>query len=36
MHVHGHKMFIPEQPDGQGRIHHDLDFKDTTRICGKI
>ena len=35
IHVHGRKVILPEQPDGQGEIHHDPDFNDTTRICRK-
>ena len=28
IHLYGRKIFLPEQPDGQGRIHHDSDFND--------
>ena len=34
--MHGHKIFLPEQPDGWSRMHHDIDIHDTTRIFGKI
>ena len=33
--MHVHKGFLPEQPDGKGKIHHNPDFNDTTRICRK-
>ena len=36
IHVNGRKVFLPEQPDGQGRIYHDPAFNDTTRICKNI
>ena len=34
--MHGRKGFLPEQLNGQVRIHHAPDFNDTTRICRKI
>ena len=34
--MHGRKIFLPEQPDGQVQINHDPAFDDTTRICRKI
>ena len=34
--MHGRKGFLPEQPDGQGQIHHDPTFNDTTRISRKF
>ena len=34
--VHGGKGFLPEQPYGQGLIHHDPDLNYTTRIFRKI
>ena len=33
--MHVRKIFLPEQPDGQGRIHNDPDFNDTTRMFRK-
>ena len=30
-----HKGFIPEQIDGQGKIHHGPAFNDIIRICRK-
>ena len=36
IHMHGREIFLPDQPDGQGRINHDSDFKYTTGICGQI
>ena len=33
--MHGRKVFLPEQPDGQGQIHHDPTFNNTTIVCRK-
>ena len=33
--MHERKRILPEQPDGQGRIHHDPNFNYYTRICRK-
>ena len=34
--MHGRKVFLPVKLYGQGRIHHDPDYNDTTRTCRKI
>ena len=36
IHVHGNKIFLPEQSDGWIIINHDTDIHDLTTICGKI
>ena len=34
--MHGLKIFLPAQYDGQGRIYHDKDINNTIGICGQI
>ena len=34
--VHESILFLHEKPDGQGQIHRDPAFNNTTKICGRI